>query len=77
LKQRLKAIEAKEDAQKRKDETRAKVLGGAFLFHHAASDPKIREWVAKEFPKFSKRPADTELVALFLRGLTTPQNPSS
>ena len=77
LRDRLKAIDVRLDAKKRKIETRAKVLGGAFLFHHAAKDPKIRQWVAEQFPKFTDRPADAQLVVDFLASLDTPEKPPS
>jgi len=77
LRARIRAAHGQLDAKKRKIETRAKVLGGAFLFHHAAKDPKIRQWVAEQFPKFSDRPADAQLVADFLASLNTPEKPPS
>ena len=40
LDQRLKALESKETVQQRKDDTRRKILFGAFCLSHANANPE-------------------------------------
>jgi hypothetical protein len=41
----IKAIEAKERAQRRKDETRRKIILGGLVMNAASTDPNIMSWL--------------------------------
>jgi exonuclease III len=61
LEQRLKAIEAKENVQKRKDDARRKIIVGGLCLHHAAEKPDFKKWLAENLEKTLTRPDDRAL----------------
>ena len=72
LEERLKAIDAKESAQKRKDDTRRKILVGALCLTHAEHKPEFKEWLAATLKKTLEKPAD---IALFTDWLAADKSP--
>jgi hypothetical protein len=63
IKAQLAAEKAREKAQKRKDETRRKILVGAYFIDQAQTEKKMSELVEKLDP-FLKKAADRKLFDL-------------
>jgi len=64
LEERLKAIEARENSQKRKDDTRRKILVGSVCLSHAELKPDFKKWLMETLQKTLERPADRALFDL-------------
>lgn len=61
LEKRLKALDARQTAQERKDDTRRKILAGAIVLHHAKLKPDFKKWLAGELTKALDKPHDRAL----------------
>lgn len=61
LEARLKAIEARENTQNRKDDIRRKILAGAVCLTHADGKPEFKKWLAEALKKTLTKPADLAL----------------
>ena len=77
LEERLKAIDAKESAQKRKDDTRRKILVGAICLAHAEHKPEFREWLAGTLRKTLSKPAEIALFADWMADDDSPGEPQT
>ena len=64
LEERLKAIEARESAQKRKEDTRRKILVGAVCLAHAEHKPEFKKWLMETLQKTLEKPAERALFGL-------------
>lgn len=73
-----KTLQARLAKQERAQDTRRKVLLGAFLLHRLESDrefgPVLKEWVRRELPGFLVRPDDKALFAELLTGTPAPSS---
>lgn len=69
-----KNLQARLAKQERTQDTRRKVLLGAFLLHRLQSDrefgPTLQKWLSRELPAFLVRPGDLGLFADLLEGAT-------
>lgn len=78
LEAQKKTLQARLAKQERTQDTRRKVLLGAFLLHRLENDrdfgPVLKEWVRRELPGFLVRPDDK---TLFAELLTVAPAPSS
>lgn len=67
LEAQKKTLQARLAKQERAQDTRRKVLLGAFLLHRLENDrdfsPVLKEWVRRELPGFLTRPDDKALFA--------------
>lgn len=61
LENRLKALEARQTTQERKDDTRRKILAGAIVLHHAKLKPDFKKWLAGELNRSLDKPHDRAL----------------
>jgi len=61
LEERLRTLEARENTQKRKDDTRRKILVGALCLTHAESKPEFKKWLVEALGKTLAKPADRAL----------------
>jgi len=61
----IKAIEAKERAQKRKDDTRRKIILGGLVMKAAAGEPQIMSWLKSLAGGESVSQKDRELLDLW------------
>lgn len=73
IEEQERSLRARVSQERRKAETRERILLGAFLLHQLGrNDPSIqtiREWVAKELPGFLTKPRDRETLAAILSEL--------
>lgn len=58
---RLKALDARQTLQERKDDTRRKILAGAIVLHHAKLKPDFQKWLAGELNRSLDKPHDRAL----------------
>jgi hypothetical protein len=76
LEAQKKTLQARLAKQERTQDTRRKVLLGAFLLHRLENDrdfgPTLKEWVRRELPGFLTRPDDKTLFAELLSGEPAP-----
>jgi hypothetical protein len=76
LEAQKKTLQARLAKQERTQDTRRKVLLGAFLLHRLENDrdfgPTLKEWVRRELPGFLVRPDDKTLFAELLAGVPAP-----
>jgi len=70
LENRLKALDARQTAQERKDDTRRKILAGAIVLHHATLKPDFQKWLAGELNRSLDKPHDRALFADWLAEFT-------
>jgi hypothetical protein len=79
LEAQKKTLQARLAKQERTQDTRRKVLLGAFLLHRLENDrdfgPTLKEWVRRELPGFLVRPDDKTLFADLLAGAPAPSAP--
>ena len=72
LEAQKKTLQARLAKQERAQDTRRKVLLGAFLLHRLENDrdfgPVLKDWVRRELPGFLVRPDDKTLFAELLTG---------
>ena len=72
LEAQKKTLQARLAKQERAQDTRRKVLLGAFLLHRLENDrdfgPVLKDWVRRELPSFLVRPDDKALFAELLTG---------
>ena len=75
---RKKTLQARLAKQDRAQDTRRKVLLGAFLLHRLENDrdfgPVLKEWVRRELPGFLVRPDDKTLFTELLTGVPAPSS---
>lgn len=80
LEAQKKSLQARLTKQERAQDTRRKVLLGAFLLHRLENDrdfgPVIKEWVRRELPGFLVRPDDKALFAELLASAPSPSSPT-
>jgi len=78
LEAQKKTLQARLAKQERTQDTRRKVLLGAFLLHRLENDrdfgPTLKEWVCRELPGFLVRPDDKTLFAELLTGAPVPSS---
>lgn len=78
LEAQKKTLQARLAKQDRAQDTRRKVLLGAFLLHRLENDrdfgPVLKEWVRRELPGFLVRPDDKALFADLLTGSPAPSS---
>ena len=55
LENRLKALDAKQTLQERKDDTRRKILVGAIVLHHATLKPDFKKWLSSSLSDLSRK----------------------
>jgi large subunit ribosomal protein L7/L12 len=72
----LKAIDARERAQKRKDDTRCKIILGGLVMKAATSEPNILSWLKGLTSEDAVAIKDRELVAMWFN-TQTQQAPKS
>jgi large subunit ribosomal protein L7/L12 len=72
----LKAIDARERAQKRKDDTRCKIILGGLVMKAATSEPNILSWLKGLTSEDAVAIKDRELVAMWFN-TQTQQTPKS
>ena len=74
LRERRKALEARVSADRRKAETRERIMLGAFILHHIEEDTPTGRQLApllqRELPLFLTRERDHTLMAPLLKRLT-------
>jgi len=70
----LKAIEARALQQKRRDDTRRKIIAGALALEHAEIDPAFGAALAKLLNRYVKRPQDRALFELPERDVIEQDN---
>jgi hypothetical protein len=79
LEAQKKTLQARLAKQERTQDTRRKVLLGAFLLYRLENDrdfgPTLKEWVRRELPGFLVRPDDKTLFAELLTGAPAPSSP--
>lgn len=70
---RAASLRARVNQQNRKDDTRRRILLGAFLLNQLARggnrNDNIKQWVADELPKFLTKERDRQVLAAFLQEL--------
>jgi hypothetical protein len=80
LEAQKKTLQARLAKQERTQDTRRKVLLGAFLLHRLENDrdfgPTLKEWVRRELPGFLVRPDDKTLFAELLTDAPAPSTPT-
>jgi hypothetical protein len=78
LEAQKKTLQARLAKQDRAQDTRRKVLLGAFLLHRLENDrdfgPTLKEWVRRELPGFLVRPDDKALFSELLTGAAAPSS---
>jgi hypothetical protein len=78
LEAQKKTLQARLAKQERTQDTRRKVLLGAFLLHRLENDrdfgPTLKDWVRRELPDFLVRPDDKTLFAELLTGVPAPSS---
>ncbi len=78
LEAQKKTLQARLAKQDRAQDTRRKVLLGAFLLHRLENDrdfgPVLKDWVRRELPGFLVRPDDKALFAELLTGVPAPSS---
>lgn len=78
LEAQKKTLQARLAKQDRAQDTRRKVLLGAFLLHRLENDrdfgPSLKEWVRRELPAFLVRPDDKTLFSELLTGAPAPSS---
>jgi hypothetical protein len=78
LEAQKKTLQARLAKQERSQDTRRKVLLGAFLLHRLENDrdfgPTLKDWVRRELPGFLVRPDDKTLFAELLTGVPAPSS---
>jgi replicative superfamily II helicase len=63
IQKRLKDLSSRENAKKRKDDTRRKIILGAICQHHAELKPEFKKWLADEVRKSLSKQRDIDLFA--------------
>ena len=58
---RLKALDLNEQKQKRKDDTRRKVIAGALILEHASLKPEVSTMLIALLDRYVTRPQDRAL----------------
>ncbi|MGB0848320.1 MAG: hypothetical protein ACPGSM_16445 [Thiolinea sp.] len=76
LNERKKAIKAREAAQKRKEETRQKIILGGLLMKKAKSNEKTQQWLLSTIETEVTREADKKTLASLVEQLKAA-NPST
>ena len=74
IENRIKALEARQNLQDRKDDTRRKILAGAIVLHHAKLKPDFQKWLSDELNRSLDKPQDR---ALFEDWWAEIENPPS
>ena len=64
LEQRLRKAQTRDRKKERKDDTRRKILAGAWLLDEMNQRPDFKEFVYKKLDSFLTRPADRALFEL-------------
>jgi hypothetical protein len=81
LEAQKKTLQARLAKQDRAQDTRRKVLLGAFLLHRLENDrdfgPVLKDWVRRELPGFLVRPDDKMLFAELLTGTPSSTSPAA
>lgn len=77
LEERLKAIGARENSQKRKDDTRRKILVSALCLAHAEHKPEFKKWLAEALSKSLEKPADIALFSDWLSDFESASLPTA
>jgi hypothetical protein len=70
----IKAIEARDNQRKRKEDTRRKIIAGALALEHADIDPAFGAMLAKLLNRYVTRPQDRRLFDLPERPPPAPAN---
>lgn len=73
----IKAIEAKERSQKRKDDTRRKIILGGLVMNAATSEPNIMGWLKTLASGEGVSQKDRDLLDLWFEEHTTKTMPST
>jgi len=77
LENRLKALDAWQTTQERKDDTRRKILAGAIVLHHAKLKPDFQKWLADEMNRSLDKPHDRALFEDWFAEVGNPQPTSA
>ena len=73
LENRIKALEARQNLQERKDDTCRKILAGAIVLHHAKLNPDFKKWLSSELDRALAKPHDRALFEDWFVEVGSPQ----